>query len=447
MRRTNWISTTCMAAVLATCSLCSSALAGTWVETGKLVASDGEAEDFYGSDVAISGNTAIIGAPGDDDKGAPFLDGSGAAYVYTLGNDGSISAPATKLTASDGAAGDQFGQSVGVSGVLAIVGAYGDDDKGASSGSAYIFENDGSDWSQITKLTASDGGSGDVFGASAAISGSTAIVGAYSDDDHGAESGSAYIFENDGSGWAQVAKLTALDGAASDYFGRSVSISGSIAIVGSHYDDDNGDASGSAYIFENDGSGWAQVAKLTAPDGTASDYFGESVAISGNTAIVGAYGDDDKGDGSGSAYIFEDDGSGWGYVAKLTADDGAATDYFGNSVAISGSTAVLGASGDDSISGSAYIFEDSGSGWVQVAKVAAHDPLSGAYFGSPVSLSDNTALIGAIGYDDNGQSSGAAYIFNATSEPVPEPMSMLFFGTGVIGVFGFVARRRMQKVA
>jgi hypothetical protein len=165
--------------------------------------------------------------------------------------------------------------------------------------------------------------------------------------------------------WGQVAKLTAYQAASGDYFGSSVSISGSTVVVGSSGDDDNGTNSGSAYIFGRDQGGvdaWGQVAKLTASDGASYDEFGRSASISGDTIVVGANGDDDHGSNSGSAYIFGRDQGGvgtWGHVAKLTASDGASYDYFGWSVSISGDTIVVGANGDDDNglgSGSAYIF-------------------------------------------------------------------------------------------
>ena len=189
----------------------------------------------------------------------------------------------------------------------------------------------------MAKLTADDGADGDFFGISVAISDGTIVVGAYNDDDKGSNSGSAYVFEksdsSDATSWTQVAKLTADDGAASDYFGVSVAISDGTIVVGAYLDDDKGPNSGSAYVFEksdsSDATTWTQAAKLTADDGAASDYFGVSVAISDGTIVVGAYLDDDKykGPNSGSAYVFEksdsSDATSWTQAAKLTADDGA----------------------------------------------------------------------------------------------------------------------------
>ncbi|MBA7679911.1 hypothetical protein ES703_88217 [subsurface metagenome] len=189
-----------------------------------------------------------------------------------------------------------------------------DDDNGSNSGSAYIFKRDGTSWSEQAKLTASDGAAYDRFGSSVSVSGDYAIVGALLDDDNGTSSGSAYIFRRYGTSWSEQAKLTASDGAASDRFGSSVSVSGDYTIAGAYGDDSS---SGSAYIFERSGTSWSEQAKLLASDGAASDYFGWSVSISGVYAIVGAYLDDDSGGGSGSAYMF---GKGLCPSSDLTGD-------------------------------------------------------------------------------------------------------------------------------
>ncbi len=220
--------------------------------------------------------------------------------------------------------------------------------------------------SEIAKLVASDAAALDEFGLSVSISGDTAIVGALRDDDVPNDSGSAYVFQKVAGTWTQVAKLTASDAAAGDHFGESVSISDDTAIVGAHFDDDVPNDSGSAYVFVKPGGGWSgsltEDAKLTASDAAADDRFGLSVSISGDTAIVGALLDDDVPSGSGSAYVFVKPGGGWADAnedAKLTASDAAALDAFGHSVSISGDTAIVGANGDDDggeSSGSAYVF-------------------------------------------------------------------------------------------
>jgi WD40 repeat protein len=204
----------------------------------------------------------------------------------------------TKIVAGDAAAGDLFGWSVAISGDTAIVGSLVDDDAGSGSGSAYLF--DVATGNQIAKLTAGDAAAGDEFGISVAISGGTAIVGSFRDDDAGSGSGSAYLF--DVTTGNQIAKLTAGDAAASDFFGFSVAISGDTAIVGSRGDADAGSNSGSAYLF--DVTTGNQIAKLTAGDAAPNDQFGRSVGISGDTAIVGSFFDDDTGSDSGSAHLY-----------------------------------------------------------------------------------------------------------------------------------------------
>ena len=317
-----------------------------------------------------------------------------------------------KLTASDGDANDWFGCSVSVSGDYAIVGAYGDQ---TSKGSAYIFMWSGTSWVQQQKLTASDGAAWDYFGCSVSISGDYAIVGAYGDDDKGTESGSAYIFLRSGTSWSQQAKLTASDGNAVDRFGNSVSISGDYAIVGAWGDDSY---KGSAYIFKRVDTTWSPQAKLTASDGAAGDAFGYSVSICGDYAIVGAFYDDvNVMVDSGSAYIFKRGGTSWSEQDKLTASDGAAGDRFGWSVSVSGDYAIVGAQGDDVSKGSAYILKRDGTSWSEQAKLLALDGAGSDYFGWSVSIGNGYIITGAYFDDDKGTNSGSAYMFGKTLCP------------------------------
>ncbi len=322
----------------------------------------------------------------------------------------------TKLTAADAAADVQFGRFVAISGNTALVSAVGDDG-GNSSGSAYLF--DVTTGNQIAKLTADDATAGDTFGWSVAISGNTALVGAVGDDDGGNASGSAYLF--DVTTGNQIAKLTADDAMAGHLFGRSVAISGNTALVGALGAD--------AYLF--DVTTGNQIAKLTADDATAVDSFGRSVAISGNTALVGASGDDDAGISSGSAYLF--DVTTGNQIAKLTADDAAAGDAFGFSVAISGNTAIVGAFLDDDAgisSGSVYLFDVTTGN--QLAKLTADDAAVGDLFGSSVAISGNTVVVGASEDDDGGRASGSAYLFENI---IPEPSTLLLSTLACMGIF------------
>ena len=335
-----------------------------------------------------------------------------------------------KSTASDAATGDYYGYSVSVSGDYAIVGAFGNDDAVNMSGSAYIlYRNQGGDnnWGEVKKITASDAAESDRFGLSVSISGNYAIVSAKNNNDNGLSSGSAYIFHKDQGGadnWGEVKKITASDADASDQFGYAVSISGNYAIVSATYNQDNGYGTGSAYIFYKDQGGadnWGEVKKITASDATLDDNFGFSVSISGSYAIVGARYNDDGGSMSGSAYIFNKDQGGtdnWGEVKKLLASDDDANDNFGHSVSISGNYAIVGSPGNDDdggSSGSAYIFyKDQGSvnNWGEVKKLTASDAASSDQFGGSVSISNDNAIVGAKTNDDIGSNSGSAYIFN-----------------------------------
>jgi WD40 repeat protein len=302
--------------------------------------------DQFGISVAISGNTAIVGARLDDST----TTNEGSAYLF----DVTTGTQLFKLTADDAEAGDEFGISVAISGNTAIVGASMENAGGADAGAAYLFDVSTGD--QLFKLTASDAAAGDRFGVSVGISGSTAIVGSYWDDDApgGTNSGSAYLF--DVTTGNQLHKLTANDAAEHEYFGFSVAISGNTAIVGAYWDDFAVTRAGAAYLFEV--STGNQLYKLTADDAAAGDIFGYAVAVSGNTAIVAARFDDDGGSASGSAYLF--DVNTGNQLDKLTANDAAAFDNFGYCVAIDEGVCIVGSPADDDSgdgSGSAYLFE------------------------------------------------------------------------------------------
>jgi len=262
--------------------------------------------------------------------------------------------------------------------------------------------------------SAADGAPGDVFGRSVSVFGDTAVAGAYGDDENGESAGAAIVFVRDGSGnWQQQAKLIAADGASADRFGYSVSLFGDTAVIGAYWDDDNGRESGSAYVFVRDDSGsWKQQAKLTASDGAANDRFGSAVSVFGDTVVIGAYYDDDEGKESGSAYVFVRGASGrWRQQTKLTAADGGMNDWFGRAVSISGDSALIGAKGARN-TGSAYVFvRDRAGRWREQTKLTAADGRPGDDFGCSVSLFWDTAVIGACNDDDKGTDSGSAYVF------------------------------------
>ncbi len=386
-----------------------------------MTAGDPAAGDRFGASVAVSGTTVVVGAYLSDDAG----DQSGSAYVFDCSSFPCVQV--SKLTASDAAAGDRFGWSVAVSGTTAVVGAYQNDGPN-NSGSAYYFDLSicGAACTQDGKLTASDKTFRDWFGFSVAVSGTTAVVGAVQDDDGGVDAGSAYYYELStcGAACTQDGKLTAADPAAGDNFGRRVAVSGTTAVVGAYRDDDAGSNSGSAYYFDLSACGTActQDGKQTAADAAAGDQFGRSVAVSGTTAVVGAERNNDAGDDSGSAYYFDLSGCGAACTedGKLTAADAAEDDNFGISVAVSGTTAVVGAFRDDDVadgSGSAYYFDLSacGTACTEDGKLTAADAAATDTFGISVAVSGTTAVVGADGNDDAGESSGSAYVFGDTT--------------------------------
>ena len=337
----------------------------------------------------------------------------------------------SKLNASDGLRGDEFGYSVAVDGDTAVIGAYQDDhtDAGGNAGSAYVFTKVSGVWSQVAKLTASDGDTSDEFGYSVAVSGETVVVGAHLDDhtdgdgDTDDDEGAAYVFTKPFTGWAdmtQTAKLTAFGAAASDEFGISVAVDGNTVLVGAHQYESG---KGAAYVFTKPYTGWAdsnETAKFIASDAAANDEFGISVALDGDTAVIGAYHDDHTDDGNtignaGSAYVFTKVSGVWSQKAKLIAVDGAANDEFGISVAVNGDTVVVGARQNDTSSGAAYLFTEVSGVWKHVAKLTADDGAANDEFGISVAVDGDTIVVGAHQDDDNGDLSGSAYVFTRDS--------------------------------
>lgn len=339
------------------------------------------------------------------------VDDRSAVYPVTV--DPVFSNGAT-LVASDPFENDQFGYSVSISGDVAVIGAPFDDGVGVDSGAAYVFVRDGDTWSERQKLTASDSAAGDAFATSVSISGDTLVVGAWGNDDTGENSGSAYVFVRGENSWVQQQKLTANDGSFDDLFGASVAISGDTIVVGAFLDSAPAARSGSAYVFLRNGTAWTQQQKLVAFDGAVGDWFGYAVAISGETAVVGVYSDDD---GTGSAYVFVRNGTVWNTQQKLTASDAETDDWFGYSVAIDGDTVVIGAPFDQDTavvdSGSAYVFTRAGGIWSEQQKLTVEYPWLDDHFGFSVAVSGDTAVIGAPLKDllFANYRSGVAYVF------------------------------------
>lgn len=395
----------------------------------KLTAGDGVGGDSYGVSVAVSGDTAVIGA---HHATVGTNTNQGAAYVYQR-NAGAAEqwGLVKKLTAFDGATNDYFGVSVAISGDTIVVGAMGVDyDTRTNQGAAYIYRrnaNGADQWGLMKKIVAGDGTTYDYFGSAVSVSDWALVVGADSADISGrVDQGAAYIFLRNQGGmdfWGQWKKLTASDGAASDYFGGSVALRNDTLVVGAWGAAIGSDlGQGAAYIYERNNSGidlWGQVKKIYAEDGLANDHFGYSAAINAqaDTIVIGANTANLGGVTRGAAYVFarnQDGGDVWGQVQKLTAFDGAANDLFGKSVSINQNRILVGASGDDSNRGAVYRFECNQGGlnqWGLVEKITAWDGASNDNLGLSVSLNEQAdiAILGAPG-DDSWR--GASYLFS-----------------------------------
>jgi FG-GAP repeat/Putative Ig domain len=330
-----------------------------WTLQQKLTASVAYPHNNFGSSVALDGDTLVVGASGDT-IGANASQGS--AYVFI--RDDAVWTEQQKLTASDGTASDRFGQSVALNGDTLVVGAWSDTiGANASQGSAYVFIRDDAVWTEQQKLTASDGAAYDQFGAEVALDTDMLVVGAPWDNiGANIHQGSVYVFTRGGAVWTQQQKLTASDGEPLDGFGRSVALDAETLVVSAPYDNIGANLTqGSAYVFTRSGTVWSQQQKLTASDGGAFEYFGRSVAIDGDHIVVGANFDIiGSNQDQGSAYVFKR-GAVWWEEQKLTANDGGAFEYFGQSVAIDEDTLVAGAPSDNiganQRQGSVYVFQ------------------------------------------------------------------------------------------
>ena len=410
----------------------------TYFEQDQVFATDPQFEPeehaWFGNAIAVDEDTMVVGSRFENSN-------AGAAYVYTR-NDGGTPLdtsddfwqPQAKLTSSNVDAFDEFGASVAIEGDTIVVGSTWDDEAALNSGSAHVFTRRDGTWSKRAILTADDAAAGDGFGVSVSISGDTVVVGSFQDTNFGHTNddvgktingaGSVYVFVGNGDDWSLQAKLIASDAEAYDAFGTSVSISGESVVVGSPEDDAEGGNSGSAYVFTRTGSSWNEQEKLNSDKQRSNDGFGTAVAISGNTVVVGSPRDYHVVQNvvyteSGSAYVFTRSGSGWNEHEKLTAPIARTNDAFGTSVSISGNSIVVGSPGDDDAgtdSGAAYVFIGKRGNWSQQAKLTASDAANSDGFGNSVSVAGKSIAVGSYLDDviDAGPTftnAGSAYVF------------------------------------
>ncbi|MGB0384766.1 MAG: clostripain-related cysteine peptidase [Ardenticatenaceae bacterium] len=335
------------------------------------------------------------------------------ASILTQTN-GAVSINEKKLIPNDGASDDDFGQSVSHDGNYAIVGSpYDDNSNGNDAGAAYIYHWDGSSWQQQQKLLASSGAAGDEFAYSVSLHGDIAVVGAYRNDDHGSDSGLAYVYRRNGNNWQEEAILAPApdDSAANDQFAYSVSVNGDLIVVGARNGDGNAIDSGSAYVYRSTGTTWQLEAELTATDGAADDQFGYSVSAYGDTLILGAPAHDNH---AGAAYLYRKQDSTWHQEAKLsTADVPSSNALFGRAVSISHGIAVVGSQFDETHTAPVYVYRFNGSTWESEAQLS---PMSGVSSGFATSLavaSNDFIIVGDPDYHNpyGGDQQGAAYLF------------------------------------
>ncbi|MEY2433586.1 MAG: hypothetical protein QOC92_3311 [Acidimicrobiaceae bacterium] len=390
-------------------------------EVAKLTASDGADPGTaqFGNHVAVSGGTAVVGAPNMHTA----YNGVGAAYVFTRA--GTAWVEQTKLTPSDGLPGDRFGWSVAISGNTIVVSSIWDDvGTNVDQGSAYVFTRTAGTWTEQAKLTAAHGVSASQFGFSVAVEGDLAFIGAahslLADADQEqvglAPQGKAYVFARTGGTWTQQQELIASDRSFNDHFGTRIAFDGDTAVVGAS------GGKGSAYVFTRVGDTWLEQQRLVATSGADGDEFGFWVGVSRETVVVGALSASVTYAKQGAAYVFTRSAGIWTQQKRLVASDAAANDAFGRSVAVSGDTIVAGAMWDDAGTnvdenkGSAYVFNRTGGTWNQTEKLTAHDAADGDLFGVSVAISGDTAVVGASFAKVLGKSpipaQGAAYVFD-----------------------------------
>ena len=382
----------------------------TWLVQAKLVPFDGALWDLFGKAVAINGDTVVVGAGSDDDKGS----NSGSAYIYV--RQGLAWSLQKKIVPADGAGEDYFGTSVAVSGDTLAVGAEKDDDKGLNSGSVYIYTRTGTTWSLQKKLVAADGGADDGFGRFVAMHKDTLAVGSPRDDDKGGNAGAVYIYTRTGTSWTQQQKLVAGGGGAGDAFGWCVAVEGDTVAAGAPWEEAPAWDSGAAYIFARSGTSWTQQQKLVGKNLSVVDNFGYFVSLSGDKLAVGAPKDDVTVADQGAVHVFTRSGTTWSQSGMIAANDAKPADFFGGTVIISGSTVFVGAHKDDVIKGdegSMYVYTLSGSTWSLQQKVLAARPggSAGDWLGSSVALDGDTAVVGSPRNDDKGVDSGSVHVF------------------------------------
>lgn len=386
---------------------------GGYIETSQVNANEWTQDDYFGTSVSISGNRALVGAPGDNEFGFD----SGSAYIYEwLEGQWQLMA---KLQSDDLHPRQEFGHSVSLSGDRALVGAPQDSQDETFSGAAYIFDLIDGDWTQSQKLKASHPRFRANFGDSVSLDGNRALIGAYRDGEAGQYAGAAYVFELNQGHWVETEKLLAATTTIGDFFGVSVSLDNDKAVIGSSSDSTQGNDSGSVYVFTIDNGLWSETAQLSPSDHQAGDGFGNAVDIGGHQILVGASDEGEFSDQAGAAYVFEFDGLDWVEVVKLKPTDGEHRDRFGCSVSLETTFFVVGSCESDEQgdkSGAVYVYHLDTNGLHIVEKFTAENTATRNYFGTSVAINSNRLLIGARGQDGQSSQSGAAHFYQLATD-------------------------------
>jgi hypothetical protein len=384
-------------------------------QLAQLLASDPAETDLFGEAVALDGDTALIGAPWVDHSGKT---NAGAVYVFV--RTGDTWGQQAILTAADPDDNEDFGDRVALDGDTAVIGTW----SGAEA--AWVFVRSGEAWTQQAKLTASDGQPGDGFGISVAIDGDTALVGAWYADSPGVEdAGAAYVFVRNETTWTEQAKLTAAD--AEDWWdqwlGWTVALEGDVAVVGAPWYSPGSGSShangGQVYIFTRTGTLWAELTSFTAPGGSHHGRFGSSLALDGDTLLVGAFGNPVVGV-PGAAYVIVHSGPVWFEQARLTPLLPVPDELFGMSAALDGDIALVGTNDPRT-----YVFAQLDGNWYQQSVIDLYEVIPGLSEHA-LALADDTALIGASNDDTAGDNAGAAYVFDLNC--IPPPIGACCFG-------------------
>jgi len=335
--------------------------------------------------------------------------------VFLVLHFNTTNAQVTKITAPDFNVEDCFGWSVSINGNYAVIGNVYDDDNDIQSGSVYVYYFDGEAWVEQEKLIASDGGFADYFGYAVSVYDDQIVTGAYRDVVGSVRSGSAYVYQRNGDEWIETARLTPYDPEEEDRFGAKVDIHGNYAAVASYWDDDQGASSGAVYIYKKTENNWNFHQKLVPADLLANDLFGTSVFLNNNNLFVGAIGNSTYATNSGKVYVYDLVDGSWVLVQELYPEDPMTGQHFGQDISTTENYLIIGAYNDGEQgdkSGAVYVFEATNNGWIQSQKLLPDDGHAGAFFGNSVSIYQNNLLIASL-YNITGHGeSGSIYIYS-----------------------------------